>query len=129
MAQRRGVKIYFDGGCRPLPIGMEICAVIAGEAQMQRQLGEGSAMEAEWRALLFAAETALERGIRAPLFVGDALAVIRQARGEAAVPAPLQKLCTTWQTLIPQLGSFRLRHVKRQQNLAGIALARLHPRG
>lgn len=129
MAIRRGIKIYFDGGCRPLPIGMEICTLIAGAASLQRHLGEGSAMEAEWRALIFAGKRALENSIEQPIFVGDALAVIRQASGQARVPPAMAPYADHWRTLSQQLAPFSLRHVKRQQNLAGIALARLHPRG
>lgn len=86
-------------------------------------------MEAEWRALLFAAQLAAEKRIATPIFIGDALAVIQQAGGKARTPPALREFHQLWLAIAPHLGAYALRHVKRQQNLAGIALAQLHPRG
>ncbi len=107
---RRGVKVFFDGGWRPAT-GMETAVVVRGQEYVRRDLGPGGSLEAEWLALLDAVRIANELGLTDPVFLGDSLAVIARARHPAAAPGPV-----------------RLRHVKRTQNLAGIALARLHER-
>lgn len=122
------VKIYFDGGYRPAPTGMETAVVIKGRSYIERGLGPGSAMEAEWRALIRAVELAQQLGIRDPLFLGDALAVIHQAHG---IAKPNHKAAALFQhlyTLLPAPAARTIRYIKRNQNLAGIALARLHER-
>lgn len=120
------VKIYFDGGCRPAPAGMETAVVVGGQSYFRRDLGPGNAMDAEWRALIHAVEIARELGITDPLFLGDALAVIQQANGTVkcrGVNADhLQRLIAVQGSCAP----LAIRHVKRTQNLAGIALTRLH---
>jgi ribonuclease HI len=123
------IKIFFDGGCRPNPGQMEIAVVARGQTHMHRDLGEGSSMTAEWLALIAAERLAraLQLGRGDYVLLGDAAAVIAQAseeqrcRGSAAGHrAALIELAGG--TLPP------IRYVKRTQNLAGIALARLHER-
>lgn len=127
MAIAGRVKIFFDGGWRPAS-GMETAVVLHGQAYLRQGLGSGSAMEAEWLALLHAVEIARASGLVDPFFCGDSLAVIGQAggtvpcRGQSRVH--LQALAASGHPA----GSLRLRHVGRSQNLAGIALARLHER-
>lgn len=125
---RRFVKVYFDGGCRPEPVGMETAVVVRGQAHVRRALGPGTSLDAEWLALLHAVEVARELGLVQPLFLGDALAVIGHANklapGNAASARHLLALQERWTSPVP----LHLRHVKRSQNLAGIALARFHPR-
>lgn len=128
MAIRSRVKIYFDGGFRPLPVGMELSVVIKGVITMRRALGNGSAMEAEWRALVFAAECARDQAIADPVLVGDALGVIQQARGEVKISSEHRAFADQLRALYPDHPLPPIRHIKRQQNLAGIALASLHPR-
>ena len=77
------VKIYFDGGCRPLPMGMETAVVARGRCYLHRDLGPGTSLDAEWLALISAMEIAAQLGIANPLFLGDSLAVVRQANGLA----------------------------------------------
>jgi ribonuclease HI len=116
---------FFDGGSRPNPGPMEAAVVHRGQAYFRDDLGSGDNNQAEWLALLFAMEFALERRATDVLLVGDSQLVIHQASG-------------TWpcrsEHLAPYLSSFReikagfarvrLRHVPRSKNLAGIALAR-----
>jgi ribonuclease HI len=116
------VKIFFDGGCRPG--GMECAVVLGGQARIERDLGPGSAMEAEWLALIAAALLAQERGVSDAILLGDALAVISQANGKVRVPPLCRPYFERWSTL-PRTARFRLRYIKRTQNLAGIALERL----
>lgn len=122
------IKIYFDGGCRPEPKGMEIAVVIKGRSYIERDLGPGSAMEAEWRALIRAVELAQLHDIPDPLFLGDALAVIHQAHGRAKHSDMAAAFFQRLAALIPEPTARTLRHIKRSQNLAGIALAHLHER-
>ena len=122
------VKVYFDGGCRPLPMGMETAVVVRGRCYIQRDLGPGTSMDAEWRALISAIEIAAQLGIANPLFLGDSLAVIRQANGVVKCKGVAVEHRLRFTALCPLAALLHIRHVKRGQNLAGIALARLHPR-
>jgi ribonuclease HI len=116
------VKIFFDGGYRPC--GMEYAVVLGGQALIERDLGPGSAMEAEWLALIAATRLAQERGVCDAILLGDALAVIAQANGKVRVPPLCRPYFERWCAL-PRPARLRLRYVKRTQNLAGIALERL----
>ena len=122
------VKVYFDGGCRPLPGGMETAVVIRGRSYLQRDLGPGTSMDAEWRALISAMEIAAQLGIANPLFLGDSLAVVRQANGVVKCKGMAVEHRLRLTALYPSTTLLPIRHVKRSQNLAGIALARLHAR-
>ena len=119
------MKLYFDGGCRPA--GIETAVVLAGRAYVAADLGPGTAMEAEWLALLAAVRLAHERGVADPVLLGDALAVIAQANGLVRCPIAHRHHLESFRSL-PKPPGLRLRHLKRSQNLAGIALARLHDR-
>ena len=76
--QRRPVKVFFDGGCRPNPGPMETAVVMRGVTEIRRGLGDGDCEQAEWLALLHA--LAVAQGQRDIILIGDALSVIRQAR-------------------------------------------------
>ena len=121
------MKIFFDGGWRPAS-GMETAVVVQGRGYVQQGLGPGSAMDAEWLALLQAVKLAGQLGVPDAVFCGDSLAVVGQANGTARC---LSDHLHYWQALAalqPRSGKLRIRHVKRSQNLAGVALARLHER-
>lgn len=122
------VKVYFDGGYRPAPIGMETAVVVGGRSYLQRDLGPGTSMEAEWLALRHAVQVARDLGLTNPLFVGDSLAIVSQANGAAKCRGAAAKHFEALQALRAAPGPLHIRHVKRAQNLAGIALARLHAR-
>ncbi|MEK9211542.1 reverse transcriptase-like protein [Sphingomonas sp. 2378] len=115
------MKIFFDGGHRPS--GMEWAVVLGGRTHITRDLGPGSSMTAEWLALIAAMRAAQEAGVDDVLLLGDAAAVIAQAMGKVRVPPAHREHFALWSTL-PRPPRFRLRHIKRTQNLAGIALAR-----
>ncbi len=117
--QRRPVKVFFDGGCRPNPGPMETAVVMRGVTEIRRGLGDGDSEQAEWLALLHALTTA--RDERDIILIGDALSVIRQANGTLPCPAAWQ---AQFQETARGFDRVRLRHVKRTQNLAGIALER-----
>ena len=115
------MKVFFDGGCRPLPHGMETAVVVKGQAYIRRDLGPGTSMHAEWLALCHAVELAAALGLENPAFLGDALAVIEQATGKVRCRDEYRHHLDA---LAQIATSPRIRYVKRSQNLAGIALAR-----
>ncbi len=117
------MKIFFDGGLRPG--GMEFAVVIGGQARIVRDLGPGTSMTAEWLALIAATRAAHEAGLTDALLLGDAAAVVAQALGKVRVPPAHVAHFAEWSAL-PRPPRFRLRHIKRTQNLAGIALGRVH---
>ena len=118
------VKIYFDGGCRPNPGRMATAVVIAGTALIDEDAGEGSAMEAEWLALIAALRLARARGLSDFVLMGDALAVIEQATGRVPCRGGHARHLAAFRELAGPGPRPRIRHVGRAQNLAGIALER-----
>lgn len=83
------IQIYFDGGCKPNPGMMEICINIYGDGDPQPMtvfdLGHGTNNLAEWSALVWAAQTAVDRGLKNVEYLGDNITVIRQASNEWAI--------------------------------------------
>ncbi|WP_428678731.1 reverse transcriptase-like protein [Sphingopyxis sp.] len=124
----RRIKIYFDGGCRPNPGAMEIAVVTGGVAIIDRDAGFGSSLDAEWLALIAALRLARERAMDDFVLLGDAAAVIAQATGAVRARGAGQQHLAAFRGIVGDGPAPRLRHVGRAQNLAGIALARLHPR-
>ncbi len=124
MATRR-TKIYFDGGCRPNPGTIEIAVVVGGVAAIDRDAGTGSSMDAEWLALIAAVRLAKARGLRDFVLLGDAAAVVAQANGAVTARGGAAAHLAAFRALIGEGPGPRVRHIKRTQNLAGIALARL----
>ena len=118
------MKIFFDGGCRPAPIGMAWAVVAGGQAVVERDLGPGTAMDAEWLALIAAMRLAHARGVADPVLLGDAAAVIAQANGTVRCPPSCRRHFETFRQMPRPPGRVRIRWVKRSQNLAGIALDR-----
>jgi ribonuclease HI len=122
------VKIFFDGGCRPNPGAMEIAVVVGGRAHVVRDLGEGTSMDAEWLALIHALRTARALDLSDFVLMGDAAAVIDQATGVVKCRGSNATHLQAFRALFEGDGPPSIRYVKRSQNLAGIALAKLHPR-
>lgn len=102
---------------------METAVVVKGRSFIRRDLGPGSSLDAEWLALLHALEVAQKLGLTHPLFLGDSLAVVSQANGSAKCKGPLLRHLLMLEALRPSFGVLRIGHVKRTQNLAGIALS------
>ncbi|MDO9370570.1 MAG: reverse transcriptase-like protein [Sphingopyxis sp.] len=119
----RRTKIYFDGGCRPNPGAMEIAVVTGGVAAIDRDAGTGSSMDAEWLALIAALQLAQARGLTDFVLLGDAAAVVRQANGKVPARGRAARHLARFRTLVGEGTVPRVRHIKRTQNLAGIALA------
>lgn len=121
------VKVFFDGGCRPNPGAMEIAVVAAGQTHVLRDLGDGTNGDAEWLALIEALRVAQGLGTDYVL-MGDAAAVIGVANGKVKCRGSAQRHLDVFQALLAGANPPPIRYIKRAQNLAGIALAKLHPR-
>jgi ribonuclease HI len=123
------LRIFFDGGCRPNPGMMEIAAVVRGIAHVRRGIGQGSGEEAEWLALLHAVRIAVDLGADDVELVGDSRSVINHANGAGPCrDATLRQHLESYRAAIAAIPRFRLRAISRSKNLAGIALAKGHPR-
>ncbi|MGH6631846.1 reverse transcriptase-like protein [Sphingopyxis sp.] len=120
----RRIKIYFDGGCRPNPGRMETAVVTGGAAVVVRDAGIGSSMDAEWLALIAALRLAQDLGLPHFVLLGDAAAVVEQANGVVRARGEAADHLATFHTLVGDGPAPTIRHIKRTQNLAGIALAR-----
>jgi ribonuclease HI len=118
------LKVFFDGGCRPNPGAMEIAVVARGQTHIARDLGPGTSFDAEWLALIEALRIAQSFAPAPFVLFGDAATVIRQAAGVAPCRGAALRHFETFRALAP--AGARVRYIKRTQNLAGIALARLH---
>lgn len=123
------MTLYFDGGVRPDPPRMEIAVVTGGQAHIRDDVGQGDSCTAEWLALRYAVEIALAAGARDVLFVGDARTIVEQALGRWKCRSPqLQPHLAAYRAAIAAIPRVHVRHVGRARNLAGITLARRHPR-
>lgn len=123
------LRIFFDGGCRPNPGAMEVAAVTRGIAYIRQDIGHGGSEKAEWLALLHAVGIAVELGAHDVELIGDSRSVIGQASGSLKCrEAWRQKNLAAYRAAVSGFRRVRLRHVARSRNLAGIALARTHPR-
>lgn len=121
---KRRIKIYFDGGCRPNPGRMETAVVTGGAAVVVRNAGIGSSMDAEWLALIAALRLAQDLGLANFVLLGDAAAVVAQANGTIRARGEAANHLAAFQALVGDGPIPHVRHIKRTQNLAGIALAR-----
>ena len=124
----RRVKVFFDGGCRPNPGRMEAAVVIRGVEYIFDDLGIGTSSDAEWLALFRALELSHSLGLDDAELIGDALMVIQQANRALANGHAVHQQAITFLTLATRARPTRIRWIKREQNLAGIALNRRHPR-
>lgn len=125
---RRRVKVFFDGGCRPNPGQIEAAVVVRGVVQLFGDLGRGTSIDAEWLALICAMELSQSLGLSKIELIGDALDVVQQANRALDTGRALPGHATAFLAVAANAPPARLRWIKREQNLAGIALAALHPR-
>ena len=120
----RRIKIYFDGGCRPNPGKMETAVVTGGAAVVVRDAGIGSSQDAEWLALIAALRLARDLELTNFILLGDAAAVVAQANGTVRARGEAAEHLAHFRALAGDGPAPAVRHIKRTQNLAGIALAR-----
>ncbi|PZU08163.1 reverse transcriptase-like protein [Sphingomonas sp.] len=120
-----GLKIYFDGGCRPNPGRMETAVVARGRAYVDPDAGQGDNNDAEWAALIHALRIARSLGATDVILLGDSTLIVQQANG--IQPCRVERFrdrFDEYRALAPHFHRVRIRHVRRAQNLAGIALDR-----
>ena len=122
----RRVKLFFDGGCRPNPGPMEAAVVLRGEVHFYGDLGIGNNSDAEWLALIRAAELARSQGLDGAELIGDAVEVVRQANKVLKTGTSGTAHEAAFLALVADAPPARIRWIKREQNLAGIALAARH---
>ena len=117
------MKIFFDGGCRPNPGAIQVAVVARGVVHHVAGLGHGSSEQAEWLALLHGLRVAESMGERDIVLLGDAAGVIAQANGAAKCrnAANLEQ----FRRQSAKFERVRVRFIRRNQNLAGIALAKI----
>lgn len=125
---RLRIKVFFDGGCRPNPGRIEAAVVVRGTEYLYDDLGAGTNSDAEWLALIRALELAQALNLGEVDLIGDALEVIRHAqlalKNDHAKPGHTADFLA-----VARKGpAVKIRWIKREQNLAGIALAARHPR-
>lgn len=121
------VKVFFDGGCRPNPGPIEVAVVAAGRTHVFHDLGYGTNGDAEWLALIHALRIAQTLGTDDFVLLGDAVTVIGPANGTVKCRGSAASHLNAFRELAGGITP-RIRYIKRSQNLAGIALASLHPR-
>ena len=123
--QNGALKIFFDGGCRPNPGQMETAVVARGVVHHRHDCGFGTNNDAEWLALIHAAEMAIKIGAVDVILLGDSAVVVTQAIGLAKIQNnALREHFDSFLAIRPQFQRIRIRHIGRHQNLAGIALAK-----
>jgi ribonuclease HI len=121
----RRLKIFFDGGCQPNPGEMEIAVVARGVTYHWARLGHGTNNDAEWLALIAALRIARSLGIQDFVLLGDSALVVGQANGTAKCRSPeLQRHHEQFAALAADADRLKIRHIRRSQNLAGIALTK-----
>ena len=121
----KGLKIFFDGGCRPNPGQIETAVVARGVTYHRPDCGHGTNNDAEWLALIHAVEVATIIGAPDIVLLGDSVVVVGQASGVAKCRShELRAHLEKFQNLARKFQRIRIRRISRNQNLAGIALAR-----
>lgn len=121
------MKVYFDGSCRPNPGVIETAVVVAGKTWHRADHGHGDNNDAEWLALIEAMKIARDLGLKDVVLLGDSQVVIDQAGGTARRIAPrFTAYMAEFDALKTGFDRVRARYLRRAQNLAGIAMERVH---
>ncbi len=103
--------------------------MVGGQSHIQQDIDHGSSMDAEWLALIHALRIAQTLDTANIVLLGDCAAVINQANGVVKCRGTNIVHLKNFRAMLSGAAAPRIRYVKRTQNLAGIALARLHGRG
>lgn len=107
---------------------MEIAVVAGGQTTILRDLGHGTSEDAEWLALTQALRIAQSLGAMDFVLIGDAADVVAKANGVVKCRGSAAVHLERFRALASSASRSRVRIIKRSQNMAGIALARLHGR-
>ena len=107
---------------------MHTAVVAGGQVYYRQDLGTGDNNDAEWLALFHALDLSRSLGIADALLLGDSALVVAQASGASAPTARFIARREQVRVLLEAGAGLRIRRVRRSQNLAGIALERLHGR-
>lgn len=102
--------------------------VVRGVAHLFDDLGMGTNSDAEWLALIRAVELSNSLGLVGVELIGDALEVIQHANTALRTGHSKPGHAARFLSLAAAMPPSRIRWIKREQNLAGIALAARHPR-
>lgn len=122
------VKVFFDGGCRPNPGAIEVAVVVQGQTYIFDDLGLGNNADAEWAALNKALEICISLNLQNVELIGDAIEIIDKANGALKGAYQDERYTRSFLAFASKAKLTRIRWIKRNQNLAGIALAARHPR-
>jgi ribonuclease HI len=101
--------------------------VVRGAAHLDADLGAGSNGRAEWLALLHGLEVASAAGATDVILLGDSASIIDQANGVARRRHPAEEEAR-FTALTVGFERVRFRRIRRNQNLAGIALEQSYNR-
>lgn len=107
---------------------MEAAVVVRGAVHLFDDLGFGTNSDAEWMALICALELSQSMGLTNVELIGDAIEIVQQANIAIKNSQTVQGHAAKVRALAATLPLTRIRWIKREQNLAGIALAARHPR-
>ena len=103
---------------------METAVVARGVIYHRPNCGVGSNNDAEWLALIHAAEIARAIGARDVIMLGDSAFVVAHAREKTKCRTKeFQAYFERFRSLAAEFERMRIRKIARTQNLAGIALA------
>ncbi len=117
------LKLFFDGGCRPNPGPIDVAVVVRGRTYFKSGIARGTNDDAEWLALLYALDVAHALGAAELLLVGDSALVVNQASGASKCRSGnLLPHVAAFQSKVRSFARVRIRHVRRNRNLAGIML-------
>jgi ribonuclease HI len=107
---------------------MEIAVVALGLTTVLSDVGYGTSSDAEWLALVHALTVTKSLGLPEFILLGNAADVIAKANGIVNCRGKDAQHVERFRELAMSAYAPRVRYIKRSQNLAGIALAKLHPR-
>jgi ribonuclease HI len=122
------VKLFFDGGCRGIEGRLATAVVTGGRTTIVTDMGCGTSGDAEWLALIQAVTIARELELTDFVLLGDSADVVAKASGMLRCQGGELRHLEAFRSMSIGLPAPRVRRIKRSQNLAGIALARLHGR-
>lgn len=118
------MKIYFDGGAQPNPGQCHVSAVIGPDCFFSK-IGYGTNNYAEWVALVWAMQLALDNDFHEVIMIGDSKLIINQANGLWKInETSFLPFKAEYDRLKIQFKSFSLERVRRYDNYAGMHIER-----